>query len=75
MAVNLYERNDSKVINRAAVVPHELIRYTREVLLVTTPVCTFSNGAALAAELCVSQSIAEPEPGVLGQGLTLRTPA
>ena len=36
--VKLYERNGFKIINRAAVVPHELTRYTREVLLMTAPV-------------------------------------
>ena len=37
-AVKLNERNDFKVMDRATVVPHELIRYTREVLLTTAPV-------------------------------------
>jgi ribosomal protein S18 acetylase RimI-like enzyme len=37
-AVKLYERNSFRTINRAPVVPHELIHYTSEVLLMTTPV-------------------------------------
>ena len=37
-AVKLYERNGFRVIDRASVVPHELIRYTSEVLLMTASV-------------------------------------
>lgn len=36
-AVSLYERNGFEVIDRAAVVTHEKIRYTGEVLLMTAP--------------------------------------
>lgn len=36
-AVRLYERNGFRVVDRAPVVPHELIRYTGEVLLMTAP--------------------------------------
>ena len=36
-AVRLYERNGFGVIDRAPVVPHESIRYTGEVLLMTAP--------------------------------------
>ena len=58
-AVKFYERNDFKDINRAAVVPHGMNLHQ-------------CRGAG--PELCVSRSIAEPEPGALGQGSTLRTP-
>jgi ribosomal protein S18 acetylase RimI-like enzyme len=37
-AVRLYERQGFKVIDRRPVVPHELIRYTGDVLLMTAPV-------------------------------------
>jgi ribosomal protein S18 acetylase RimI-like enzyme len=36
-AVRLYKRNGFRVVDRAPVVPHELIRYTSEVLLMTAP--------------------------------------
>lgn len=36
-AVRLYERNGFKTIDRAAVVPHNLIQYTGNVLLMTAP--------------------------------------
>ena len=37
-AIHLYERNGFGVIDRAPVVPHESIRYTGEVLLMTATV-------------------------------------
>jgi ribosomal protein S18 acetylase RimI-like enzyme len=37
-AVRLYERKGFEIIDRAPVVPHESIRYTVEVLLMTAPV-------------------------------------
>ena len=37
-AVRLYERKGFEIIDRAPVVPHESIRYTGEVLLMTAPV-------------------------------------
>ena len=37
-AIKLYERNGFRVIDRALVVPHESIRYTGEVLLMTAPI-------------------------------------
>jgi ribosomal protein S18 acetylase RimI-like enzyme len=37
-AVRLYERNGFKTVDRAAVVPHKLIQYTGDVLLMTAPV-------------------------------------
>lgn len=37
-ALKLYKRNGFKVIERAAVVPHTLIHYTGDVLLMTAPV-------------------------------------
>lgn len=37
-AVRLYERNGFKIVDRAAVVPHKLIHYTGDVLLMTAPV-------------------------------------
>ena len=37
-AVKLYRRNGFKVIERMSVVPHELIHYTGNVLLMTTPI-------------------------------------
>lgn len=37
-AMRLYERNGFKVSDRAPVVPHELIHYTGDILLMTTPV-------------------------------------
>jgi hypothetical protein len=37
-AVRLYERKGFEIIDRARVVPHESIRYTGEVLLMTAPV-------------------------------------
>lgn len=37
-AVRLYERNGFKTVDRAAVVPHPLIQYTGDVLLMTVPV-------------------------------------
>jgi ribosomal protein S18 acetylase RimI-like enzyme len=37
-AVRLYERNGFKTVGRAAVVPHRLIQYTGDVLLMTAPV-------------------------------------
>ena len=36
-AVELYRRNGFRVVDRAPVVPHESIRYTGEVLLMTAP--------------------------------------
>ena len=36
-AIKLYEHNGFRVIDRAPVVPHEFIRYTGEVLLMTAP--------------------------------------
>jgi ribosomal protein S18 acetylase RimI-like enzyme len=36
-AVELYRRNGFRVVDRALVVPHESIRYTGEVLLMTAP--------------------------------------
>ncbi|HEX9791147.1 MAG TPA: GNAT family N-acetyltransferase [Kiloniellales bacterium] len=43
-AVRLYERLGFKEIDRRAVVPHELIRYTGDVLLMTTPVAVGAGG-------------------------------
>jgi ribosomal protein S18 acetylase RimI-like enzyme len=37
-AIKLYERNGFTTIDRASVVPHDLIRYTSEVLLMAAPV-------------------------------------
>ncbi len=37
-AVRLYERNGFKIVDRAAVVPHKLIQYTGNILLMTAPV-------------------------------------
>jgi ribosomal protein S18 acetylase RimI-like enzyme len=37
-AVELYRRNGFRVVDRAPVVPHESIRYTGEVLLMTATV-------------------------------------
>jgi ribosomal protein S18 acetylase RimI-like enzyme len=37
-AMRLYERNGFKVSDRAPVVPHELIHYTGDILLMTAPV-------------------------------------
>lgn len=37
-AVMLYQRNGFKIVNRASVVPHRLIRRTGDVLLMTAPV-------------------------------------
>ena len=36
--VRLYERNGFKTVDRAAVVPHKLIQYTGNILLMTAPV-------------------------------------
>ena len=43
-AVRLYERLGFKEIDRRAVVPHELIRYTGDVLLMTMPVAVGAGG-------------------------------
>jgi len=43
-AVQLYERLGFKTIDRRPVVPHELIRYTGDVLLMTAPVAVGATG-------------------------------
>jgi len=43
-AVQLYERLGFKIIDRRPVVPHELIRYTGDVLLMTAPVAVGAGG-------------------------------
>ena len=43
-AVQLYERLGFKEIDRRPVVPHELIRYTGDVLLMTAPVAVGAMG-------------------------------
>ena len=36
--IKLYEHNGFGIVDRAPVVPHEFIRYTGQVLLMTAPV-------------------------------------